>query len=294
MQHERRAATLLLIIGLMIMAGTQAGLYGGLRFAAVWLTPLMWTGYILAVDALIYMRKKRSWLITRRLEFMFLALASVAVWLLFEAYNLHLQNWIYRGVPTNPVLRDFAYFWSFATIMPAVFETADLLEALWPKHLRPNLAQIGRWTAGLPDFALLMTGAMMVFGPLLLPTAIARYLFGFVWIGFIPLIDPLNARSGHASLREDLIQAEGRRVAALLVAGLICGLLWETWNYQAFLSGGGHWIYTIPEALRPFGWHFGQMPLLGLLGFPPFALELQVFYTWIKSTLRIEGHLDAR
>jgi hypothetical protein len=69
---------------------------------------------------------------------------------------------------------------------------------------------------------------------------------------------------------------------------MACGFIWETWNYQAVMAEGAYWVYTIPEPLRIFGWHFGKMPVLGLLGFPPFALELHAFYTLIRETLDLE------
>jgi hypothetical protein len=75
----------------------------------------------------------QSWLTARRREFPLLVLLSVAVWLVFEGYNLHLVNWVYRGLPTRALVRDLGYFWSFATIMPGVFETADFVEALFER-----------------------------------------------------------------------------------------------------------------------------------------------------------------
>jgi hypothetical protein len=50
---------------------------------------------------------------------------------------------------------------------------------------------------------------------------------------------------------------------------LVGGLLWEFWNYAAVAK----WTYNLPflgplERLRYF-----EMPLPGLLGFPPFAIE---------------------
>jgi hypothetical protein len=54
-----------------------------------------------------------------------------------------------------------------------------------------------------------------------------------------------------------------------LYAGALCGVLWETWNYWA----GSKWYYTIP-----FVGYFKifEMPILGFLGFPPFALQCLV------------------
>jgi hypothetical protein len=61
------------------------------------------------------------------------------------------------------------------------------------------------------------------------------------------------------------------RVARLLIGGLAIGLLWETLNYWA----RGKWIYTVPllEHIKLF-----EMPPLGFLGFPIFALSAWSLY----------------
>jgi hypothetical protein len=100
---------------------------------------------------------------------------------------------------------------------------------------------------------------------------------------------------GAPSLKRLYIQGKGKLILALLLGGLFCGFLWEAWNYQAFRLSGGHWIYTVPEPLRIFNLHYGQMPILGMLGFPPFALELYVMYHFLRSSLEIDrllGPLD--
>jgi len=65
----------------------------------------------------------------------------------------------------------------------------------------------------------------------------------------------------------------------LCAAGLICGFLWEFFNYCAIAK----WTYTVP--------YFGnikifEMPVLGFLGFPPFAVECWVIYIFVRSFLQ--------
>jgi hypothetical protein len=55
-------------------------------------------------------------------------------------------------------------------------------------------------------------------------------------------------------------------------------VLWEFFNYWAIAK----WTYTVP--------YFGnvkifEMPVLGYLGFPPFAVECWVFYIFVRSFL---------
>jgi hypothetical protein len=269
-------------LGALILVGAEAALAAGTRWIAEWFTPIQWTGYILLVDGLVFGLSGASWLTRRRREAPLLILASVGVWLLFEAYNLHLQNWLYVGVPPQPFIRDLAYFWSFATIMPGVFETADLLAAILGRESPTSPDELHR-ERGRPAAGWIVLGAAMVVLPLLLPVPRAAYLFGLVWLGFIPLLEPINARLRAPTSWAHWQAGRRSRVLLLLLAGLLCGFLWETWNYQAFRATGAYWVYTIPAPLRVFGWRFGQMPVLGLLGFPPFALELFAFYALIRK-----------
>jgi hypothetical protein len=177
------------------------------------------------------------------------------------------------------------YFWSFATIMPGVFETWDLLGALIERK-RPQIPFPG--AEELRDWPWFLFGLAMVVIPLALPASIAAYLFASVWVGFVFLLDPMVRRMGGPSLLAGWRTGGRRPILLLLWAGLICGVLWESWNYQTYLLGGAHWIYTVPQPLRILRLHFGQMPLVGMLGFPPFALELFAFYALFRIVFGIE------
>jgi len=199
-------------LGLGIMIGAEILLYAGMRSVATWFTPIMWTGYIIFADALIAHRTGQSWLTTRRREFGFLAVLSVLSWLIFEAYNLKLKNWAYIGVPAEQWQFDLGIFWSFATITPAIFQTAGLLEAWWPvgstdgrkgpQNPPPHpLYPFHPLTKKLTALALI--GLAFVVIPAALPDRLAPYTFGFVWLGFIGLLEPINLRTGQPSLLQD-------------------------------------------------------------------------------------------
>ena len=269
-------------IGIACLITCEALLALGNHFVATWFTPLMWTGYIVAADAMVAHRRGVSWLTTRRQEVPLLVLLSVAVWLLFEAYNFHLMNWCYVHVPASAWERGIAFFWSFATIMPAVFETTDLARTFLPPHNPRPLFIAPRAGSLAVCFAI---GAALVTMPLALPESTAAYLFGAVWIGFILLLEPVLELLRTGGVFRDWRHGEWQTAVALLLGSFACGLLWEAWNYQAVQHDGAYWIYTVPEALRIFGIHYGKMPLLGLAGFPPFALELHAFYLVLKDLL---------
>ncbi len=108
----------------------------------------------------------------------------------------------------------------------------------------------------------ILTGILFLVLPLVWP----EYFFPLVWLAFIFLLEPLNHRAGAPSLLREWEKGSLRKFYLLLLAGAACGLLWELWNFRA----GSKWIYTVPHLgfLKVF-----EMPLLGFLGFPPFALE---------------------
>jgi hypothetical protein len=77
------------------------------------------------------------------------------------------------------------------------------------------------------------------------------------------------------SLLGQLAAGDNTRLVALLVSGLICGGLWEAWNVTARTK----WIYSVPffDELK-----LGEMPVLGFLGFPPFALECYALVNFLS------------
>ena len=285
-------------LGLVILLGAEALLYAGSRFVATWFTPIMWTGYIILADAVIAQRMGRSWLTTRQREFGFLAVLSVLSWLIFEVYNIKLKNWVYVGVPEPMWVRDIGFFWSFATITPAIFQTAELLESFFP-HSRAKQAPL--LPAPLPSETRkalspsILLGLAFVAIPPALPDDLAPYTFGFVWLGFVALLEPINWRLGLPSFLSDWLNGDKKRVWLWLAAGFICGLLWEAWNYQTLAQDGAGWLYTMPELIHNliFGLHYGKMPLAGLLGFPPFALECFAIYHFLRWALQLEHWLPA-
>jgi hypothetical protein len=60
--------------------------------------------------------------------------------------------------------------------------------------------------------------------------------------------------------------------------GIVCGLLWECWNYWAHTK----WVYTVPV---PPHVKLFEMPLAGYLGFPAFAVECFVMYVFTRRWL---------
>jgi hypothetical protein len=218
----------------------------------------------------------RSLLHDRGREFVMMAWLSVFFWLIFEIYNLRLANWYYVNVPPNPWLRDLAFLWSFATIFPGLFLTSEWMGGLLQidlaqRHIPPR--RFGKWWT-----VSVVVGAAFLVIPPLLPYEISRFLFGFVWLGVIFALDPINHRLGAPSLIAEWEQGRLGRTLALLAGGAVCGVLWEFWNFWA----GAKWIYAVPILgdIKLF-----EMPVLGFLGFPPFCLECYVLYQLARRAL---------
>jgi predicted flap endonuclease-1-like 5' DNA nuclease len=193
---------------------------------------------------------------------------SAVIWFLFEAINFRLQNWYYVFLPASRLERWIGITVALATVVPAVLLPERLLDRLgvWhdlrsrPFTLRPLHMQIA---AGL---GLALLAAVLAFPRYLYPLT-----WGAVWLIAEPL---LYARDPERSLFADMARGSWGQIARLMVGGLFAGALWETFNSLA----RGRWIYTVPflEGLKIF-----EMPVVGFLGFPFFALELWSLYHWL-------------
>jgi hypothetical protein len=263
-------------IGLAIMLVGQVLMFAQIEPVHTWFTPIQWTGYIFLLDAILRRRRGDSFIFGRTGEFLFLLSVSIACWFLFEAYNLHLRNWEYHGLPDNLALLVIGLCWAFATIFPGILMTSEVIDemGIFQRAVFSPLAVPERL-----HIFLLIVGALFCIVPVLVPAAIAKYLFAFVWVGFVFFLDPINYRLGKPSLLRDLENGSVQKLLSLFLAGLVCGVLWEFWNYWA----GAKWVYTVPYFNRP---KIFEMPLYGFLGFLPFAAECFVMWQLALFFLR--------
>ncbi len=253
-------------IGLTIIILSEILLFLKIEPVYSHFTLIVWWGYIFLIDGLIKKRRGLSFLADRPGFFLFLMSLSLFWWLVFEFYNCYLENWVYIGVPENIIHRYVCYALSFATITPAILLTFELSLTLWPPRMNLDFQNK---PSQKTQIVWLIIGIICVTFPLFLPREVRHYLFGFVWVGFVFLIEPLAYWSGSYSMLR-LWSAGGRMLVwNMFGAGAVCGLLWEFWNYWA----GAKWLYTVPftPTIRYF-----EMPLLGFLGFLPFAWECLV------------------
>jgi hypothetical protein len=258
-----------LALPLLVFVFATAGLFLLVEPFISWYYQWAWWSYILFVDALNHRLEGRSLLRDEPRRFWWLAGVSVALWVFFEALNFRLGNWYY--VMDHPVraARWTGGVVAFATVLPGLFETEALLRNLGVLRRVPvaplrwsRTRTIGCLVVGVACFAL----------PLVWP----QLFFPLTWGSFIFLLEPWNRRHATTSLLRDLEQGEAGSSLRWLLAGLVCGVLWETWNYWARVK----WMYTVPgfESLKVF-----EMPLAGFFGFPPFALECVAIVAFLEA-----------
>ena len=222
----------------------------------------LWLGYILVVDATVQHRTGTSlWAWSRR-DFLLLFAASAPVWWIFELINRRTANWEYLGGNRFTPFQYYALCTiSFSTVMPAVFETGELVRTFgWVERFGYGRPVVER-RATRPG--LLLLGLAMLTLALTWP----RIFYPFVWTSLVFILEPVNGWLGRPNLLRFLQAGNWRPVICLSVGAVICGFFWEMWNYWSFPK----WIYHTPGAQFL---HLFEMPLLGYGGYIPFALEL--------------------
>jgi hypothetical protein len=233
----------------------------------------LWLGYILIVDALVQRRTGSSPWSRAPKNFVLLFVVSAPVWWLFELINLRTANWEYLGRELfSPVQFSLLSTISFSTVIPAVFETAELIRSFgWMKRFAsgPRIPATRAVFIGL-----FIVGLAMLFAVLVLP----RVFYPFTWIALIFIFEPINYWTGRPRFLERLRKGDWRTVISLSLGALVCGFFWEMWNYYSFPK----WVYHIPGLAFL---HIFEMPLLGYGGYIPFALELYALtnFLWPKG-----------
>jgi hypothetical protein len=254
-------------------------------------TPFMWTGYIMLIDGWIWARGGRSFFRDGPLHWPMLALFSILIWVMFEGFNFAVQAWHYGYIPANPLVRNILYAWAFATIIPAMLRTRSLF-ATFKMFDKSHQWDI-HWTPFKLSFSF-VAGIAFTFLPVMLDWKWANICVGSVWIGFIFLIEPIiyYVRPTHSIFRDLESPKYGGNGKISFFwqafwAGLLCGFIWESWNWQTYQHHGLYWIYNINEIYwkAGFGLHWGKMPILGFLGYPPFIWECYALFELVEWTM---------
>ena len=268
-EHRLRRPPFHALAGLGIILASEILLSAGNVWVKTYFTPLVWTGYIIFADALVAARKGESPLTNRRTEFLILLAISIISWYVFEGVNLLLRSWSYVNLPDGTAARWLGYAWSYATITPAIFITAELVDTFLGERLRNRRALIIR--PGTETMFFFVGFSLFVLA-LIFPSP---WLCPLPWIGVLLWFEGMNDRLGIGSFSRMFRGGDYSLFVSLLVAGALCGILWESWNFRALTK----WHYQVPYLS---GVKLFEMPVLGYLGFLPFALECYLMYRFIR------------
>lgn len=263
-------------LGLLLIIFAEINFLTVIQPFASWYIPIVWYGYILFVDSLVYKINGRSLISSYFKEFVFLCIISVLFWTIFELYNLYTVSWTY----TNYVW--YLHLVDFTTIMPAVLETFTLLNVLevgkWfdvRRRAQPKEAKYRNQSIYVNVIGLLaVIGAFTTVIPIFIPSIGLP----FMWLGLFFFLEPFNYLTGRPSILQKASLGKKSVMLRLWLSGIIMGFFWEFWNYQAYPK----WIYTLPTAYFPAIKLFA-MPLVGYLGYLPFAAEVFLFFALFRS-----------
>lgn len=231
----------------------------------------LWLGYALFIDGLVFRINGDSLISRSYKKFILLFFISAPAWWLFELFNSITHNWQYIG---KEYFSDLEYFLlaslSFSTVMPAVFETAELLSASSKFDKFRNRKKFNPTKKVLWGF--IFTGLFFLLMIVLFP----NLFFPFVWATVLLILEPVNYFLGNKTLFDYWKTGNWKPLISLALGCLICGFFWEMWNYYSYPK----WVYHLPiaEFLHVF-----EMPVLGYLGYLTFPLELFSIYHFITG-----------
>lgn len=230
----------------------------------------IWLGYILVVDAAVVARRGTSLLRQDLRAFVRLFALSAAFWWAFEGLNRVVGNWHYLGAEGFTAIGYFVFASiAFSTVVPAVLETATLIGSFLPPAAFVDL------THRAPPYRRLLLLLAIGLCTFLAPFFWPQQAYGFLWLSGLLLFEPINWALGRPSILRQIAAGRLAHIVTLFGAGITCGLLWEMWNYYSMPK----WYYVLPGIQAP---RLFEMPLPGLLGYFPFAVELYATYNLLR------------
>lgn len=262
---------LLLILGILLVAGSWILAWTQISPFAVYYFPPLWVGFILSVNGLSELVHGDS--LVRRMGWSFLLLfvLSIPLWWFFEYLNVFVQNWYYV-FPSywSPMEQIILKTISFSTVIPAVCSVSYFFHRFWKNESES-------YTARVSALKLILILAVGVFSFFLL-FAYPKIFFPLLWIAPLLVLDPIGARFRFPSVVGEIAGGRWAVIVSFALGTLVTGLFWEMWNFYAFPK----WFYTIPYF--DF-WRIFEMPILGYGGYIPFGLFIFSFTFFVFGLL---------
>ena len=261
-----------------VMVREPTGAYARLaRFVAVNMTPLVWAGYVLFLEGVLTFQTGSSPVRRRPNHFAMLCLASVVIWCVFDWINFYyIGSWDYIGMPVDSRWhRYWGYGLAFAAVVPGMLMSGQVFMNLgWFDRARSRRWRMPRWA----KWVALSGGVAMFLWPFVAKSPVANLT---LWTSLVFMLDPINQKLGRPSMFCDWQNGWYGRTLAAFAGGLLCGLLWEFWNYWALAK----WVYRLPFLSGLEHVKYFEMPVIGLLGFIPFGIECWVMWQTMRIPL---------
>jgi glucan phosphoethanolaminetransferase (alkaline phosphatase superfamily) len=235
-----------------------------------------------------------------------------------------MSNWSYDssewGIQSS-ILKGIFGALSFSTVIPAVFETSDLLKAFHLVHKKEKkhrknvhgLMYLFAFIALifliplilLPQYRLVFLALIAVS---VLLAVLSHFYFIFyilivlgviftalsvlwpvqfsylIWLGLWFILDPVNHFFKEPSLLGMIKSGKWKVPLAYFFAGYICGFFWEFWNKWAIIK----WNYSLPLLNEIQKIKLFEMPVLGYIPYGFFAFELFALYYFTRTLWKIE------
>jgi hypothetical protein len=261
------------ILGFLIILLAQLFVLLRVPYSLDFYFPVMWFGYILLVDGLVNLFKGRS-IFENKAEFLRLFIISAIFWLFFEFVTIVIYQFDY--ILTHDFSQTKYFILStitFSTVLPAVVETTDLLNALGIfRRYRPKMSlKLKRSFL----YFLIALGVLLFLVPIFYPPL----LFPLFWIVFFLILDPINYINNQPSVLRNFAERDFEIPLSLIFSGIICGAFWEFWNYWSYVKGS----FMVPffDFFRLF-----EIKLFGYVGLLFFTLELFSMYHFLKYVFK--------
>jgi hypothetical protein len=157
-------------------------------------------------------------------------------------------------------------------VLPALATSRDLLRS-FVRFPHPPAVRLPSWTSPVLVAVGLISVPLLYFFP--------GQTYPLVWVAPLLVLDGVADLRGRRNVFALVREGRAGPVLLIAVAGLGTGILWELWNWGAV----PHWDYRIPYLgfLPVF-----EMPVIGYLGYPPFALVADAF---VRTVLGGRGGL---
>lgn len=233
----------------------------------------LWLGYILLVDALVCRRSGSSLLRRAPRHLLVLFPASSLTWWYFEFINRLVHNWWYEGAEVFTAGRYvFHATLCFSTVLPAVFETRELLMTLpWFQRSYRGARPMGLQ----PGFGNALIMALGVAGLVILG-AVPEQTFFLTWVAPLLVLFAGLVWADPGEPFRDLREGDYTRMLSLAASALVCGFFWELWNYGSMPK----WHYSVPYVNR---FHVFEMPIVGYAGYLPFGPICWFFWVVLRK-----------